>query len=98
MHPCLKECRAWSFSLWSGLCLEGQRFDRRCLLSNFVIRFSNVILYLHRRVQLFGMVSKARIIHSALKVNFRLEVCKSPGVVTYIYVPRVVFFLCLFWA
>ena len=45
MHPCSKGCRAWSFSLWSGLCLEGQRFDRRCLLSNFVIRFSNVILY-----------------------------------------------------
>ena len=45
LHPCLKGCRAWSFSLWPGLCLEGQRFDRRCLLSNFVIGFTNVILH-----------------------------------------------------
>ena len=27
------------------VCLEGQRFDCRCLLSNFVIRFTNVILH-----------------------------------------------------
>ena len=79
------------------VCLEGQRFDRRCLLSNFVIRFTNVIFHFiyTGMYSFFGMVSKARIIHSALKVNFSLEVCKSSGLVIYIYVPRVVFlFVC----
>lgn len=88
-----------SSCIWSGLCLEGQRFDRRNLLSSFRIQLQqfNALFYLHRHVRLFGMVSKARIVHSGLKSNFSLEVCKSPGVVIYSYVPTVVFlFVCLF--
>ena len=86
-----------SSCIWSGLCLEGQRFGRRNLLSNFRIQPQqfNALFYLHRHVRLFGMVSKARIVHSGLKSNFCLEVCKSPGVVIYSYVPTVVFlFVC----
>lgn len=82
-----------SSCIWSGLCLEGQRFDHRNFLSNFRIQLQqfNALFYLHRHVRLFGMVSKARIVHSGLKSNFSLEVCKSPGVVIYSYVPTVVF-------
>lgn len=78
----------YSFSLWSGLCPEGQRFDHRNLLSNFVIQHHqfNALFYLHRHVCLFSLVSKTRITYQGLKVNFCLEVYKSPRVV-----PEVVF-------